>query len=146
MNSVLCVVKCLLLGAAMARTAKHNPRAASKKQQQQPISTYFASTSPAAPPAALGRAGASSKKEEKFGLPGGSIPTGSYKRKQGEGWYQKRVDGTDVVIPYRYVMAHSGQEGTTTPDFYVGELAARAWSWPLERRVGRQSVELAARA
>ena len=74
MNSVLCVVKCLLLGAAMARTAKHNPCAASKKQQQ-PISTYFASTTPAAPPAALDRAGASSKKEEKFGLPGGSTPT-----------------------------------------------------------------------
>ena len=43
MNPVLCVVRCLLLGAAMARTAKHNPRAASKKQQQ-PISTCFAST------------------------------------------------------------------------------------------------------
>ena len=109
MNSVLCVVRCLLLGAAMARTAKHNPRAASKKQQQ-PISTYFASTAPAAPPAALDRAGASSKKEEKFGLPGGSTPTGSYKRKQGEDWYQKRADGTDVVIPYRYVMTPSGED------------------------------------
>ena len=85
MNSVLCVVKCLLLGAAMARTAKHNPCAASKKQQQ-PISTYFANTTPAAPPAALDRAGASSKKEKegKFGLQGGSTPTGSYKRKQDE--------------------------------------------------------------
>jgi len=54
------------------------------------------------------RSGASSKKEETFGLPGGSTPTGSYKRQQGEDWYQKRVDGTDVVIPYRYVMAPSG--------------------------------------
>ena len=103
------VVKCLLLGAAMARTAKHNPRAASKKQQQ-PISTYFASTTPAAPPAALDRAGASSKKEEKFGLPGASTPTGSYKRKQGEDWYPKRADGTDVVVPYRYVMTPSGED------------------------------------
>ena len=108
MNSVLCVVRCLLLGAAMVRTAKHNPHATSKKQQQ-PTSTYFASTSPAAPPAALGRAGTSSKKEEKFGLPGGSTPTGSYKRKQGEDWYQKRADGTDVAIPYRYVMTPSGE-------------------------------------
>ena len=100
MNSVLCVVGCLLLGAAMARTAKHNSRAASKKQQQ-PTLTYFASTAPAAPPAALDRAGALSKKEERFGLPGGSTPTGSYKRKQGE---------DDVVIPYRYVMAPSGED------------------------------------
>ena len=36
--------------------------------------------------------------------------------------------------------------GTTTPGFYMVELTARAWSWPPERRVGRQSVELAARA
>ena len=37
-------------------------------------------------------------------------PTGSYKRKQGEDRYQKRADGTDVVIPYRCVMAPSGED------------------------------------
>ena len=34
----------------------------------------------------------------------------SYKQKQGEDWYQKRVDGTDVVIPYRYVKTPSGED------------------------------------